>query len=172
MIDDRKEIGDFRMTRATYFYVESIEPSTDIPTEIAEIDLPVFSLEFSGIIYKPLKGEEIFTNSEQIEDLYLEVEKHESLYVDSDNIWVPNRLFNRQPERGDIFRINHVLFIQLYVLCKDDAHLYVHMENVQASEGEIVFSEIETEAFNAWIASIIEKAKTNYPKNPELKLDW
>jgi hypothetical protein len=172
MIDDLKEIGNFRMTRATYFYVESLEPSPDILLEFGELEFPVFSLEFSGVIYRPLGDTEIFESSDLIENIFLEVEKHESFYVDSDNLWIPNRMFDRRPARGDVYRLNYSLFSKLYTLCKDDASLDDRARKLVAPSGDIAFSEKETEAFKDWTNSIIEEAKRVYPKDRNLKLVW
>jgi hypothetical protein len=53
MVDDRKDIGEFMMTRVAYFYVEAVEPSPDILIDHRNLGIPLMSLEFSGVLHKP-----------------------------------------------------------------------------------------------------------------------
>lgn len=172
MVDDRKDIGEFMMTRVAYYYVEAIEPSPDISFDRSDLGIPVLPLEFSGAIHKPTDSEEYFETPDQIEALFQAVELYESFYVDSDNIWVPNKLFNKPPERGDIYRIPFGLFTKMYSLCRNDAVLDADMSWFDGKHGLIMFSEIETIAFAQWANGILENAKAAYPKNEHLKLKW
>jgi len=172
MVDDRKDIDEFMMTRVAYFYVEAIEPSPDIPIDHRNLGIPVFLLEFSGVLHKPTDMEKYFETPNQVEELFRTVEGHESLYVDSDNIWIPNKLFNKTPERGDIYRVPFGLFTKLYLLCRDDATLDAGISLFNDKHNLITFSKIETIAFGKWSNEIVENAVTAYPKNESLKLDW
>jgi len=172
MVDDRKDIGEFMMTRAAYYYVEAIEPSPDIPIDHHSLGIPVMPLEFSGVLHKPSETEEYFETPEQIEELFRSVEGHKSLYVDSDNIWIPNQLFDKTPERGDIYRVPFGFFTKLYSLCRDDTSLSAGLSRFNDKHNLIKFSEIETIAFAKWADGIVENAKAAYPKNDHLKLAW
>lgn len=172
MVDDRKDIGEFMMTRVAYYYVEAIEPSPDIPIDHSDLGIPVLPLEFSGAIHKPTDTEEYFETPDQVEELFRAVELHESLYVDSDNIWIPNKLFDKTPERGDIYRVPFGLFIKIYSLCRDDASLDAGISRFGDNHGLIMFSEIETIAFAQWANGIVENIIAAYPKNEHLKLKW
>ena len=172
IVDDSKNIDEFMMTRVGYYYVEAIEPSSDIPINYDDIGIPVLPLEFSGAIHRPTEKEEYFETPDQIEGLFRAVELYDSFYVDSDNIWIPNKLFNKTPERGDIFRISSALFIKMYLLCRNDAVLDADVSRLVDKYGLIMFSEIETIAFAQWASGILENIITSYPKNPDLKLKW
>jgi hypothetical protein len=172
MVDDRKDIGEFMMTRVAYFYVEAVEPSPDIPIDHRSLDIPVLPLEFSGVIHRPIDEKERFETPEQIEELFRTVERHTALYVDSDNIWIPNKLFDKKPERGDIYRVPFGSFVKLYALCRDDATLNAGIARFQDKHNLILFSKIETIAFAKWISGIVQDVKTAYPKNDLLKLKW
>ena len=172
MVDDRKDIGEFMMTRVAYFYIEAVEPSPDIIIDHRNLGIPVMSLEFSGVLHKPSETEEYFETPEQIEELFRSVESCKSLYVDSDNIWIPNQLFNKTAERGDIFRVPFGFFTKLYSLCRDDASLSEGLSRFNNHHNLIKFSEIETIAFAKWADGIVENAKIAYPKNDRLKLAW
>ena len=172
MIDDRKDVGDFRMSRATYFYVEAVEPSADIFIDHGNIGIKVLPLEFSGVIHKPLKRGIYFKTPEQIEEFFQAVESNPSLYVDSDNIWIPNNIFNKDPERGDIYRVPTDLFVKLYSFCRDDATLHAGISRFNDKNNLILFSKVETIAFADWTKRILEDVKASYPKNENLKLEW
>lgn len=172
MVDDRKDVGEFMMTRVAYFYVEAIEPSPDIPIDHSNLGIPVLPLEFSGVLHKPTDMKELFETPDQVEELFLTVEGHESLYVDSDNIWIPNKLFNKTPERSDIYRVPFDLFIKLYLICRDDATLDAGISRFNDKNTPIIFSEIETIAFAKWTKGIVQNTKAAFPKNKDLKLEW
>lgn len=172
MVDDRKDIGEFLMTRVAYFYVEAMEPSPEISIDDRNLCIPLIPLEFSGVLHKPSGLKEYFETPELIEELFQSVESYNSLYVDSDNIWIPNQLFDKTPERGDIYRVPLGFFIKLYSLCRDDARLSNGLFRFKDKESLIRFSETETIAFAKWVHGIVENAKAAYPKNESLKLEW
>ena len=172
MVDDRKNIGEFMMTRAAYFYVEAIESPTDLPIDHNSLTIPLLPLEFSGVLYKPLGEGEYFETPDLIEKLYQEVELYKSFYVDSDNIWIPNTLFNKRPERSEIYRVPFDLFIKLYSLCRDDTSPNAAISRLSDKSDLIRFSEVETIAFSEWTNGIVEEVKSTYPKSEFLKLKW
>ena len=172
MIDDRKNISNFQMTRVTYFYIEAVEPSPDIPLRKTSLGRSILPLEFSGVIYKPLGRSSRFKTAKQIEKLFQGVEQHETLYVDSDNIWIPNLLFNKPPKRADVFRVPFELFARLYTICRDDATLAAGLQQIKDSSGLITLSDEESSAFAEWTTGIIADAKAAYPKNKNLALTW
>jgi len=172
MVDDRKELGEFEMTRAAYYYVEAVEPLPDIPIDHSNLGISVLALEFSGVIHRPTGTEAYFERADQIEALFRRVERHPALYVDSDNIWIPNKLFDKRPERGDIFRVPFGLFRRLYALCRDDATLDAGISRFSDAPERILFSETETKAFAQWTRGILESVVAAYPKDEGLKLKW
>lgn len=172
MVDDRKDVGEFKMTRTAYFYIEALEPSPDIPIDHRNLGIPVLPLEFSGVICKPTDTEKHFERPDQIEELYQAVERHKWLYVDSDNIWIPNKLFNKTPVRGEIYRVPFNVFIRLYSLCRDDATLAASITRFADKDNLVIYSEIETIAFTEWANGIVENVRAAYPKNERLKLQW
>lgn len=170
MVDDCKDSDEFKMTRVAYYYIEAIEPLQEIPSIYNTISIPVLPLEFSGAILKPPDAEEFFETPEQIEKLFGMVEDTKSFYVDSDNLWIPNELFERIPERGGIYRIPYGLFIKLYLLCRNDSVLITEVSRLVEEPGSIKFSGIETDAFEKWGERILHEVITTYPKKELLKL--
>ena len=157
-----------------YFYIESIEPSSDIPLRKTSLGNSILTLEFSGVIeYKPLDMKSSrFKTAKQIEKLFQGVERYETLYVDSDNLWIPDLLFNKPPKRADVFRVPFDLFARLYTLCKDDATLAAGIYQIEDSSGLITLSEEESSAFSEWTTGIVADAKASYPKDKALALTW
>ena len=172
MVDDRKDVGEFQMTRATYFYVEAVELSPDIPIDHVSLGMPVLPLEFSGVIYKPFGTAEQFETPEQFEELFQVVEQHKALYVDSDNIWIPNDLLDKAAERGNIYRVSFDLFAQLYPLCRGDATMDADMTQIDGKSGLVTFSRIETQAYEKWTKGIVADAKATYHMNKSLALPY
>lgn len=172
MIDDRKCISDFQMTRASYFYIEAVEPFEDIPLGETEFARSILTLEFSGVICRPLDESGLFDTAEKIETLFQAVERHGPLYVDSDNIWIPNEMFNRPPRRSDVFRVPFALFARLYILCRDDASLSSGIQQVSGGSPMIEFSEKESAGFREWTSGIVDESIAVYPKNRKLALTW
>jgi len=172
MVDDLKDIGEFQMTRVTYFYIEALEAPPDIPIDHRSLGIPVLPLEFSGVLHKPIARHDYFETPEQIEELFQAVERYESLYIDSDNIWIPNKLFSKTPARGEVYRVPFNVFVKLYSLCRDDASLDAGIARFDEKEKLVVFSAVETAAFAQWTDGIIENVQAAYPKNEQLKLEW
>ena len=172
MIDDRKRIPEVQVTRAAYFYVESVEPSENIRLGETDLARSVLPLEFSGVICQPLGGEGLFDSARKIEELFLSVEEHGTLYVDSDNIWIPNEMFDKPPKRADVYRVPFPLFARLYTLCRDDATLSSGIQDIPGASGLITYSGMESFGFQDWTRGVVEDAKTVYPKNSKLALTW
>jgi len=169
IVDDRKDMEEFMMTRVAYYYIEMLDQPDGGPIDYGDLGVPVLLLEFSGAIYKPIDTEE-FETPEQIDKLFETVESHKSLYIDSDNIWVPNKLFDKKPERGDIFRVGFDLFVRMYSLSRSDTIFDSKDSRFGKMKGLIKFSKIETKAFAEWADRIKTNFIESYPKNEKLKL--
>jgi hypothetical protein len=172
MIDDHKNTFEFKMTRVTYFYIEAMEPSENIPLEQTELGMAILPLEFSGVICKPLGAGDYFKTAKQIEALFQTVEQYETLYVDSDNIWVPNDMFNKPPQRAEVYRVPFDLFARMYTLCRDDASGAAGKQKITSAAGLIKFSKNESFAFLDWTNGIVTEAIAAYPMNKSLALKW
>ena len=172
MIDDHKNTCEFMMTRVTYFYIEAMEPSENIPLEQTDLGMSILPLEFSGVICKPLGVGDYFKTATQIENLFHTVEQYETLYVDSDNIWIPNNMFNKPPRRADVYRVPFDLFARMYTLCRDDASGAAGKQQITCASGLIKFSKNESSAFLDWTNGIVTEAIAAYPMNKSLALKW
>lgn len=177
IIDDIKKHPTFQMTRCTYFSIEADEPSPGVILTLRDRQIPFYLLGLSGIISEPLTNMNIrlpfFNSPTLIDELFDLVEENPSLYIDVNDIWLPNFLFNIDlHQRGYVYRIGNKLFNHVYQFRLNkisEEYLFEVCEELKTS---ITFSEIETKAFTEWNKKVISFAKENFPKNPDLQLKW
>ncbi|MCK5198206.1 MAG: hypothetical protein KAR21_07640 [Spirochaetales bacterium] len=174
VVDDVKHIDNFQMTRCIYFSVEQGEPSPGWMIELQNEMLPLYLINISGVIYQPslLKG--IFDSPESIEKTFELIERNSSLYVATNDLWVPNVLFEGRykPKRGELYRVHNMLFNLLYKFRLDSITIEELLEHSREYIEQISFSELENESFNIWSSNQVKTAHEIFPKNPEFKLDY
>lgn len=172
IVDDVKTYPDFEMTRCTYFTIESDTPSPDWILGLGNLDIPFYLLGLSGIIWKPVKGD-FFDNPDLIEKLFNAIEEGPGLYIDVNDIWLPNYLFySSKSKRGDVYRIGEELFNKAYLYREDRISKEEFLMFCEKLEEELYFSEKEAYSFRRWGKDQIAMAKQIYPKNRELELKW
>ena len=162
-IDDRKAAAVLALTRCTYFSIESDGPSDAWRLELKKQRIPFLLLGLSGVITAPSRRRPFFDSPASIDGLFETIESTPGLFVDINDIWLPNALFgNRPAARGDVYRI--------------DAHLFLKAQNFRVGrltppsfgaigEGRtesLRFSEVETRVFKEWSSSHIKAARAKY----------
>lgn len=172
ILDDIKRYIDFRMARCVYFVIECDEPSPGWTLGLNENKIPFFLLNISGIIYKPSPDIGVFESLVLIDNLFDLIESHPSLYVDTNEIWLPNMLLRDNCKRGDVYRVNQYLFLHALdfknnKISEDEFDGICH-QSLKESD----YSRIETESFRLWADKQIYEAKQIYPKNANLELRW
>lgn len=93
MVDDVKNYINFNMTRCSYFSIECDLPSSGWILELKKRDIPFYLISLSGVIEGPVGDNYIFNSSELIEELFDIVEEIPELFIDVNDIWLPNLLF-------------------------------------------------------------------------------
>lgn len=166
MIDDVKKSNSFQMSRCTYFSIASNLPSTEI-TQDPVLKIPSFMIGFTSLICYPMGHSKLFDKSEEISNLFEAVEKVEGLYVDINDIWLPNFVLDeKNRKRGRVFRILPELFKLAYDyqngVISDDEFIKTCAEKNFHTE----YSPEETEAFRQWGLEQIEHARKYYKDNP------
>jgi hypothetical protein len=167
MIDDVKESDDFQMSRCTYFSIASNLPSSEI-TEDPVLKIPSVMIGFTSLICYPFDASKLFNKPEEISSLFEAVEKVEGLYVDINDIWLPNFVFEKaNRKRGSVFRILPELFKLAYdyqngVISEDEFIKTCKKKNFPAE-----YSPEETDAFHKWGFKQIELASKYYKDNPK-----
>ena len=182
LVDDVKRYSGFEMTRCTYFSVACDSPTPTSFDGLGGTQIQVLMLGGSRIVYKPLGRKRLFREAEQITELFRSIEpqdedeREEGLFVDVDDVWLPNCAFDRAPKgalaRGAVFRVTP----EIFRLATEYRAGRISSELFEAAIADKVkdvrYSKSETAAFRKWSSDIIDSAKRQYPKRPEFKLKW
>jgi len=167
MIDDIKEQTGFQMSRCTYFSIASNVPSPEITLD-RSINFPSIMVGFTSVICRPSNRSPLFDKPGKISGLFERVEKNQGLYVDINDLWLPNFLFDEENrKRSSVYRIDIELFrlafnYQNEIISNEDFIKYCKQTGLRAE-----FSPTETEAFAKWGGAQIKHARKYYRQNPE-----
>lgn len=173
IIDDIKNYDGFQMSRCSYFSIECDAPTTGWSLTLEKRDIPFYLLGISGVIWKPFGKDKIFHNVKLIEETFDAIEKDPSLFVDTNDIWLPNFLFEgKSHERKMVYRVSNRVFLEAYEFRQERISEKRFLENCRKFSDDVEFSEQETASFSSWTAKQIEEAKTRFPKDKDLKLEW
>lgn len=100
------------------------------------------------------------------------IEADEALYVDTNELWLPNSILGR-PERGQVYRVADRLFLDAFQYREGLISQEEFLARCRRATEELVFfSDLETRAFREWGAAQIESARTSYPKNKTMALKY
>lgn len=175
VVDSVKDTPSYLMTRCTYFSIETKEPSAGWSLNIGNDNTPFIMLGLSGVIISPPGDGPYFDSPMKLESLFELVEENPELYVDTNDIWLPNKLFHwadLKPRRSDVYRINYGLFRAAYLL-RDEASTdeeflaIISQWNIPV---EMSISIEETHALTKWNEYQIDAIQKHYHENPERKL--
>ncbi len=172
VVDDIKRYGKFKMTRCTYFTIECDAPSSNWVLELGKKSIPFLLVGLSGLIIKPIGDGSLFESSDSIEELFNTIESHPSLYVDINDFWLPNNLFQGAHRRGRVYRVGSKLFRVAYLYREERISEGQFLRRCSELKSHIRFSKKETRSFVSWSRSQIERARDSYPKSKGLKLEW
>ena len=173
-IDSVKHIETYNMTRCTYFSIENSAPAPGWTLSLQDINIAFIMMDLSGVITSP-PGASRFDNPDHLDRLFEVVEQKEELYVDTNDIWIPNALFNRSGgkiQRGDVYRIGFDLFRVAFMLkeeARSDEEFLRRMRHLNTPE-VLEFSIDETAALRDWNERQIDINKAYYHDNPQKKL--
>ena len=172
VIDDVKKYKNFSMARCTYFSIESDVPTTDWILELDKQSIPFHLFGVTGIIIKPLGRKKRFDSPGSIDRLFDMIERHPSLYVDANEIWLPNFLFKSSVKRGHVYRIASGLFKEAHLFQQNQITKEKFFETCTDSKQNIYYSAEETKSFKNWANEQIKSAKKRFPKNRDLELKY
>jgi hypothetical protein len=102
LIDDSKNYPNFEMTRCTYFTIECDEPSPGWVLGLREKKIAFHLISLSGIIFAPSLEKMTFDSQEEIEKTFTTIEDHPSLFIDINDVWLPNFLISGPRGRGAV----------------------------------------------------------------------
>jgi len=165
IIDDVKDQAGFQMSRCTYFSIASNVPSPDITLD-RRINLPSIMVGFISVICRPSNRSMLFDKPDKISGLLERVEKNQGLYVDINDLWLPNFIFDEENrKRSSVYRIDTELFrlafnYQNEIISDEDFIKFCRDMKLTAD-----FSPKETIAFSKWGREQIEHARKYYKEN-------
>ncbi len=173
IIDDIKRYDKFHMSRCTFFSIAYDLPSPDWVLELEDSSIPFFLLGLSGIIWKPMGKKKVFDSCDSISQLFDKIEEHPELYVDTNDIWLPNRSFKDLPhKRGFVYRVKVKLFTEALRYREDQISQKQFLASCSGLKGSVSFSKKETDSFRKWTTEQVEEARELYPKSKGLALKW
>ena len=181
IVDVEREIDDYRMIRCAYFTIQSDEPLPNWSLGIGNFSSPILLLNLEAILTGSPNNPDKFENVEDIESMYDFIERHDELFVDINDIWVPIEWFGKvDVKQGMVFRIPEDRFSICWRLRNDRISIEemfsdenVKEENIKLKllqEPHVHFSDNETHVFNQWTKLQIEKSKERYNKNKDRTL--
>ena len=170
LIDDVKTAD--RFVRCSYFCIQCDEPSPDWMLHVGNLHVQFLLVGLSGIIYEPLAGDR-FRSTQDIDDLFNQIEELPALFVDINHLWLPQSLFRPGTlRRGALFRIPLPLFQRAFRFREK----ITNNEDFQAECRQLAHPEIapteETAAFAAWTKHHIDLARERVDKLGEQRLRW
>lgn len=158
---------EFKMVRCIYFSIECDTPMPGWHLSLNEqIDIPFIMLGLSGIIYQPIGSTGGFDDYNKINTLFDTIEKEPGIYIDTNDIWLPNNLFTEitgEKVKGHIFRISFDLFVNAWQYRNDRITLSEFEKYCNKTNNKMInTSEKETQAFNDWWKELIEETRRQY----------
>lgn len=171
VIDDVKNFKMFQMTRCTYFCVQCDTPSPNWYLGLRDIRIPFLMTGLSGILFRPGLEEELFDTSEKFETLFEAIEQNEALYVDTNDIWLPNWLFpSHECMRGHVYRIDATLFATALRFRNEDISEQLFLELCKELPDSIRYSPEETNSLRLWSEKEIDLTRQFYREHSDLRL--
>ncbi|MEN8180335.1 MAG: hypothetical protein ABFS39_17175 [Pseudomonadota bacterium] len=174
-VDSVKNTPSYLMTRCTYFSIESSEPTPGWGLHLFDSDIPFVMLGLSGVVTSPPGGMPYFDKPDHLDNLFEAIEQKDELYIDTNDVWLPNILFPQsysEPQRGQVYRIGFDLFRLAYLLREEintDQEFLERMKEWRVS-GILEASNSETDALMQWNQNQIEAIQEQYHENTLKKL--
>jgi hypothetical protein len=168
IVDDVKVQHNFEITRLTYFSIETIDYISELAISHDNQEFPVTVMDLHGIITGNLDQSE-FSSMESIEELFDRIDDTNVLFVDTNDIWLPNVLFKERPVRSSLYRISTKLF-KLALAYRSDSLSYERfITEAMDFAGDLHRSKIEEKAFKEWSKEQISFSKIVYEKKESEK---
>jgi hypothetical protein len=172
VIDDVKRLKTFSMSRCTYFSIECDSPSPGWTLSIRDREIPFMLIGLSGIIIEPMGGG-LFSTPDKLEQLFenIETDPEEGVYVDTNDLWLPNSVFDRKNLKpGSVYRIAFSFFQAAYGFRNQILSQNEFLVRCKKLKWKARYSASETKALALWQNNQIDKTKERHEKHPELTL--
>lgn len=179
IVDSVKRSKDFSFSRCIY-YAASMEEESDTGeiwhASLADLDVPVLMAGFTGIVTRPLDAD-TFETAKAVEETFDMIEKEDRFCVITMDLWMPNFMLIsaasvEEIDRGMVFRIGLDLFRAAIQYSRGQIHQQDFLAECENHKNQVLYSWLETEAFQAWAQMQVDLAKKSYPADPALALEW
>lgn len=171
VIDGVKKLKDFKMCRCTYFSVRSDTPSKDWPIGLPGRKTPLFMVGISSVICQPSNRSNLFDSPDKYDNLFHFIEDKTEAYVDLNDLWLPNFLFERKyRKRGNLFRVSTGLFSAAHNY-RNDLITEEEFNTICRKRGNTAkYSAKETRAFGQWAEKHLKEAIIYHKKKHTKRL--
>ena len=172
IVDDVKTQNNFEMTRLNYFSIETVDYLEELTIKHGDLELPATVINLQGVITSTIKKTP-FLSWEEIDALFDSIDDTEALFVDTNDVWLPNILFSKKLKRGDLIRISPELF-RLAIAYRSDSISYDDFISSSVDlSSDIMTSPEEEAAFREWSQHQIGFSKDTYhAKDDTYKLKY
>jgi hypothetical protein len=172
VVDDVKTSRAFPMSRCTYFSVECHTLSPRWALEMRNLGIPLLMIELSGVVCEPMGAKGIFVSKQKIEDLFETVEKDPGVYIDTNDLWLPNSVFDLKTylKPNSVYSVGFELFEVAYGFRKQPVSTKQYVEKCRKRRWKARYSARKTQALKAWHEMQIEEARAHYKEHPESSL--
>jgi hypothetical protein len=171
LVDGVRSDIEFPLARCVYFSIQSDSPSSDWRMTLGRRGVRFSMMGLSGVVRKSLKGR-TFTTAESIDELFGLVEEHPALRIGTDDIWLPESLFQLKPSRGEVYRIPYSLFEKAHAYRGDRIAADEYLKHCEELRAYIRFSRSETKAFKEWASRQVKRAFEKYHEHPDRGLKY
>lgn len=192
MLDDVKDLGEFRMTRCTFFRIEAGAAVVDYVAKLRGLGVPFTIFGSTSVVNRPSSKSSQFESPAQIEALFDRIEGVEGLVVETSHLWFPNSLFSEEAQiqnestdqqapmrRGAVWRVARGLFalgLQFRrELISADRFLDRTEQLMRSQPNSLRYNQAESEIFRQWSADQIRASQRNYEEKLQkqgLALPW
>ncbi|MDX1600976.1 MAG: hypothetical protein R3191_05630 [Anaerolineales bacterium] len=192
MLDDVKELGEFRMTRCTFFRIEAGAAVVDYVAKLRGLGVPFTIFGSTSVVDRPSSKTSQFESPAQIEALFDRIEGVEGLVVETSHLWFPNSLFYAETHdqieapdqretmrRGAVWRVARDLFalgLQFRrELISGDRFVQRCEDLLLSHPNSLHYNPAESEIFRQWSADQIRASQRNYEEKLQkegLALPW
>jgi hypothetical protein len=178
LLDDVKQLRGFNMTRGTFFTIDASGMGDDWVAILRQQEVPFLILGVANVLHRPDLDNLLFDSMGLIDSLFDRIESVEGLVVESENIWLPNFLFEphfgyysvqdkpSELNRGAVWRIGFGLFQMALTFRQEVISTETYIERcwelIQPGQIEVGYSPEESAAFQAWSGAQYQAAKANF----------
>lgn len=150
-VREDREHPERPLARCNFFTLTAAEIDRSAHLGMDWWDVPFQLMGLVGVITQPV-GAERFTAAEQIEDLYIRIEKEGRFEIELAELWLPAAPLARgEPIRpGDVYRLEQSLFYRALAFRSGRLGWDRFAELEADIRRGISFSPEETHAFAAW----------------------